>query len=46
MNASWEAVKLLELDGVKLIKHEIPVAYDSVDGMVPELWNQHNPDVC
>lgn len=48
-NASWEAVKLLqhmhleeELD-VNLEVKEIPVAYDEVDKIIPELWEKHQP---
>lgn len=50
-NASWEAVKLLQhmnLEsecGIKLITKEIPVAYDEIDKIVPELWKQHKPVV-
>lgn len=50
-NASWEAVKLLQhmnLEsecGIKLITKEIPVAYDEIDKIVPELWKQYKPVV-
>ena len=48
-NASWEAVKLLpdmyveqECD-VQLVIEEIPVAYEDVNTIVPELWNTYQP---
>lgn len=50
-NASWEAVKLLphmnveEECDVSLVVAEIPVAYDEVDQLVPELWQKHKPIV-
>lgn len=52
VNASWEAVKLLrnmhveDECNVRLVTEEIPVAYDEVDKMVPQLWNKHEPLVC
>ncbi|KAF4521079.1 hypothetical protein B566_EDAN012378 [Ephemera danica] len=52
INASWEAVKLLpslnleeELD-LELIIQEIPVQYDSVKKLVPELWEKYSPLPC
>jgi pyroglutamyl-peptidase len=51
INASWETVKLLpsmnveEEFGVKLIIHEIPVAYEYVAEKVPSIWKAHNPMV-
>jgi pyroglutamyl-peptidase len=52
INASWEIVKLLpsmnveeEFD-VKLIIHEIPVAYEYVAEKVPFIWKAYNPMVC
>ncbi|RWS11014.1 pyroglutamyl-peptidase 1-like protein [Dinothrombium tinctorium] len=44
-NASWEAVKLLEMDDVNLVKYEIPVAYDFVDENIPQLWQKHKPEM-
>jgi pyroglutamyl-peptidase len=52
INASWETVKLLpsmnveEELGVRLIIHEIPVAYESVAEKVPFIWKAYNPMVC
>lgn len=49
INASWEAVKELRKMGVthnvKLITHEIPVEYQTVKQLIPNLWNQHSPDL-
>lgn len=50
-NASWEAVSLLphmnleEEHDVTLVTKEIPVAYDEVNKIVPELWKKYNPVV-
>lgn len=44
-NPSWEAVKLLQVEEVDLIKEQLEVAYDEVDEKIPQLWKQHNPDV-
>lgn len=44
-NPSWEAVKLLQVDEIDLIKEQLEVAYDAVDQKIPELWTKHNPDV-
>ncbi len=50
-NASWEAVKLLQHMNVEaefevtLIVQEIPVAYDDVNRIVPELWERYKPTV-
>lgn len=38
-------MRLLTLPDVHLIKHQIPVAYDAVDDIVPKLWDQHQPEV-
>lgn len=49
-NPSWKAVSLLpnyiELDGKRLqiVKHEVPVTYEAVDGKVREIWAT-NPKV-
>ncbi|CAB4014583.1 pyroglutamyl-peptidase 1-like [Paramuricea clavata] len=50
INASWEAVK--ELDGisfedsVNLITQEIPVEYESVSSLIPDLWKKYKPKLC
>lgn len=49
INASWESVKNiskkeLEKDfNVELMTVEIPVIYDKVDQIVPNLWKENNP---
>ncbi|XP_057663936.1 pyroglutamyl-peptidase 1 [Diorhabda carinulata] len=45
VNASWESVKLLpdEIEGINLIKQEIPVEYQHVQTNIPKLWEQHRP---
>jgi pyroglutamyl-peptidase len=43
VNASWEAVKLLEMDDVNLVKREVPVSYEEVDRVIPKLWEEYNP---
>ncbi|CAG9853752.1 unnamed protein product [Phyllotreta striolata] len=45
VNASWKAVQLLpdEIDGINIIKEEIPVQYSQVEQKVPDLWRQHQP---
>ncbi|XP_065168782.1 pyroglutamyl-peptidase 1-like [Atheta coriaria] len=46
INASWAAVQLLDdlhFDGYKLIKHEIPVTYEYIDGNIARLWEEYNP---
>lgn len=45
VNPSWEAVKLLSIPGVELVKCQIPVEYDIVDETVPKLWQEHQPDL-
>lgn len=48
INASWEAVKLVpteSLNQADVIVQEIPVIYNVVDSIVPELWNKYNPTV-
>lgn len=47
VNASWEAVKLLpdEIGDFKLVKIEVPVAYDAVETRIPDLWKELNPEV-
>ncbi|CAH2009476.1 unnamed protein product [Acanthoscelides obtectus] len=44
-NASWEAVKLLpdSIDGISIVKKEIPVVYNVVDSVVPALWKELKP---
>ncbi|CAK1550268.1 unnamed protein product [Leptosia nina] len=49
INASWEAVKLLDKDKierehkVELVQLEIPVTYENVDEFIPALWETHEP---
>lgn len=50
VNISWEVAKAvkdlnLETIGVKIILHEIPVAYSTVSKEVPLLWKKHKPKV-
>lgn len=51
INASYEAVKLLsslnleEELGVRLVTLEIPVIYQTVQEMVPQLWKVYSPKV-
>jgi pyroglutamyl-peptidase len=51
INASWEAVKCLqslnveEELSVRLIIVEIPVEYETVEKIVPKLWEEHKPVV-
>lgn len=49
VNASWEAVKLMNKDeiekkhNVELVQLEIPVTYENVDEFVPAIWETHTP---
>lgn len=49
VNASWEAVKLLDKQEIEnkhrceLVLIEIPVTYENVDEFVPALWETHTP---
>ncbi|XP_067946651.1 pyroglutamyl-peptidase 1-like [Watersipora subatra] len=47
INASWEAVKELSKLGVahnvNLVTQQIPVEYESVQKIIPELWKQWQP---
>jgi pyroglutamyl-peptidase len=49
VNFSWETVKNLWCldwpENVKLITRELPVIYDSVFQIVPQLWSEIKPDV-
>ncbi|RWS31229.1 hypothetical protein B4U80_07139 [Leptotrombidium deliense] len=45
VNSSWEAVKLVHMDNVNLVKEEIPVVYNYVDEFIPKLWQKHKPTV-
>lgn len=51
VNASWEAVKLMNKDeiekkhNVELVQLEIPVTYENVDEFVPAIWETHTPKV-
>lgn len=50
-NASWSVVQeLLKHDlvnklNIKIVAVEIPVVYDAVDKLVPNLWKTHEPKV-
>ncbi|CAH1115503.1 unnamed protein product [Psylliodes chrysocephalus] len=45
INASWEAVRLLpdEINGITIIKKEIPVQYSHIQTKIPQLWEEHKP---
>ncbi|XP_026320995.1 pyroglutamyl-peptidase 1 [Hyposmocoma kahamanoa] len=49
VNASWEAVKLINKDelekrlNIDLVLLEIPVTYENVDEFVPALWETYTP---
>ena len=45
VNPSWEAVKELpdEIDGVEIIKEEIPIVYDKAERVLEELIEKHSP---
>ncbi|KAJ8357756.1 hypothetical protein SKAU_G00205500 [Synaphobranchus kaupii] len=49
VNASWVAVKELEQLGlgpdVDLHVHEVPVEYQTVQSLVPSLWEQYHPQL-
>ena len=49
VNESWQAVSgLWELewpDQVDLVTRELPVVYDTIKEVVPNLWSELNPDV-
>lgn len=48
VNASWQAVQLVpeqHFDDVEIVIKEIPVAYDAVNTLVPQLWEKYNPVV-
>ena len=51
VNASWEAVKIMNKDevekkhNVELVQIELPVTYENVDEFVPALWETHTPKV-
>ncbi|XP_074834313.1 pyroglutamyl-peptidase 1 isoform X2 [Carettochelys insculpta] len=49
VNASWIAVQELEKlglgDGVDLHVYEIPVEYQTVQRLVPALWEKHSPQL-
>ncbi|KAM9330572.1 pyroglutamyl-peptidase 1 [Gastrophryne carolinensis] len=48
VNASWVAVQELEKlglgDRVDLQVYEIPVEYQAVQRLIPDLWTKHNPE--
>ncbi len=53
VNASWEAVKEMSSlglqhngDEVKLVTREIPVVYEVVSKVIPELCNEIKPTLC
>jgi len=45
INASWEAVSGLpnEINGLKIVKEQVPVAYEQVEKNIPALWQLYNP---
>ncbi|CAG9830088.1 unnamed protein product [Diabrotica balteata] len=45
INASWQSVQLLpdEVNGIKVIKKEVPVEYVYVESEIPQLWKEHTP---
>ncbi|TWW72712.1 Pyroglutamyl-peptidase 1 [Takifugu flavidus] len=49
VNASWVAVQELEKLGLDettdLYVREIPVEYQAVQGLLPALWKEHNPQL-
>lgn len=48
VNASWEAVKLLQkrkVDRAEIIVEQIPVTYAYVEEAIPLLWKKYNPKV-
>ncbi len=47
VNPSWQAVSALpdEINGVCLIKKEIPVVFDQAPGQIKELMDQYDPDL-
>lgn len=51
INASWEAVKLMNKDeiekkhNIELVLVELSVTYANVDEFVPALWETHTPKV-
>ena len=51
INASWVAVNEMSQSGglgddINLIVQEIPVVYDTVGKVIPQLWNEYRPKVC
>ncbi|XP_025741210.1 pyroglutamyl-peptidase 1 isoform X2 [Callorhinus ursinus] len=50
VNASWIAVQELEKlglgDSVDLHVYEIPVEYQTVQRLIPALWEKHSPQCC
>ncbi|XP_018425317.1 PREDICTED: pyroglutamyl-peptidase 1 isoform X1 [Nanorana parkeri] len=49
VNASWVAVQELEKaglqDGINLHVYEVPVEYQTVQRLIPDLWMKHNPEL-
>lgn len=51
VNPSWEGVNSMKRDeieskyNVQLYQKKVEVTYDHVDGSVPKLWDEHQPDV-
>ncbi len=49
VNSSWVSVQELAKEGlsddIHLVVEEIPVEYDTVKKVIPELWKQHKPKV-
>lgn len=50
INASWVTVQELDKMGLgddfNLVVMEMPVEYDAVKNIVPDLWKKHQPKVC
>ncbi|KAJ3269002.1 hypothetical protein HDV01_001957, partial [Terramyces sp. JEL0728] len=48
VNPSWEAVKTIpdEIDGFKIRKIHIPVRYEHVSNVIPQLVNELNPSLA
>jgi pyroglutamyl-peptidase len=50
VNASWVAVREMERSGglgpgINLVTVEVPVSYDIVTELIPQLWKIHKPVV-
>ena len=45
VNPSWEVAKSVNVPGVKVVREYLSVDYDQVNRKVPELWQEHQPDL-